>query len=196
MSASSKSAQRRARKEELEARKKRNRRIIIGVVVAALVGITAFALTRPEPEELAATETFPDLGGGHLEAGEPTPDYNSNPATSGRHTPSAAACGIYTEELLDVVLVHNLEHGTIVVQYQSDIPEEDLEALREYARTAGTHILIAPREDLPSPVVITAWTRMLQMDTLDLDTLDVFYDRWARLGPEVGVACPFSIDQA
>lgn len=194
--AGSKSAQRKARKAELEAKKKRKRNIIIAVAVGLLVAVVAFALTRPEPEELAAVETFPDLGGGHLDAGEPLPAYNSSPATSGPHSPSPAGCGIYTEELQDVVLVHNLEHGTIVVQYQPGMSDEDLGDLQDFARDAGTHILVAPRADLPAPIVITAWNRMLRMDELDLNTLDVFYDRWARLGPEVGVPCVFSVDQA
>lgn len=195
MTTGSKKARAQERKKALEAQKKRRRMFIFGGVGLVLIGILVYSLTRPEPEELAATEVFADLGGGHLEASDPIPAYNSSPATSGPHAPSPATCGIYTEELQDVVLVHNLEHGTIVVQYQPDLPETDLIALQEFARSAGTHVLVAPRADLTSPIVITAWTRMLRMDTLDVDTLQIFYDRWARLGPEVGVQCPFGIDQ-
>jgi Protein of unknown function (DUF3105) len=196
MTTGSKKARLEEKKKALEEQKKRRRWWIFGGVGLVLIGILVYSLTRPEPEELAATEVFADLGGGHLEPGDPLPTYNSSPATSGPHAPSPAACGIYTEEIDDVVLVHNLEHGTIVVQYQPDLSESDVAALQEFARSAGTHILVAPRADLSSPIVITAWTRMLRMDSLDLDTLQVFYDRWARLGPEVGVSCPFAIDQA
>lgn len=196
MTTGSKKARQAARKKELEAKKRLRRRVIMGGLAVVIVGLVAFSLTRPEPEELAATEVFADLGGGHLQPGDPLPNYNSDPATSGMHSPQPATCGIYTEEIEDVVLVHNLEHGTIVIQYQPDLPEDDLAALQNYARSAGTHILVAPRSELPAPIVITAWTRMLKMDSLDLDTIGVFYDRWARIGPEAGVQCPFGIDQA
>ena len=36
---------------------------------------------------------------------------------------------------------------------------------------------------------------MLRLDIADLDAIDVFYDRFAQRGPEVGVPCPFQIDQ-
>lgn len=192
----SKAQQRRARKAALEAKKKRRRKIVLGVAGLIVVALIAFFVTRPEPEELAATETFSDMGGGHLSPGDPTPAYNSSPATSGPHAASPAVCGIYTEELPDVTVVHNLEHGTVVIQYQPDASEADQAALQEFARAKSTHILLAPRSDLPSPIVLTSWTRMLRLDALDLDTLEVFYDRWARLGPEVGVACPVGIDQS
>ncbi len=196
MSAQSKKARLQEKKKALEAQKKRRRRFIFGGVGILAVGLLVYSLTRPEPEELAATEVFADLGGGHLQPDDPIPAYNSSPATSGPHRPSPASCGIYTEELEDVLLVHNLEHGTVVVQYQPDISAADLAALQNFARTVGTHILVAPRADLPAPIVITAWTRMLTMDSLDLNTLQVFYDRWARIGPEMGVQCPFQMDQA
>jgi hypothetical protein len=196
MTSASKKARLQEKKKALEARKKRNRWLISGGIGVAVAGLLVYSLTRPEPPELEATEVFADLGGGHLRPDDPIPAYNSSPATSGPHALTPATCGIYTEELPDVVLVHNLEHGTVVVQYQPDLPEEDLASLHTFARSTGTHILVAPRAELPAPIVITGWTRMLKMDTLDLNTLDVFYQRWARIGPELGVACPFGIDQA
>jgi len=190
-----KAQQRQARKAAMEAKRKRKRNLWLGAVAVVVIGAIAFAATRPEPAELAATEVFEDMGGGHLAAGDPIPAYNSSPATSGPHNPAAATCGIYTEELPDVTLVHNLEHGTIVIQYQEDLPVLDVTALQDFARSKSTHILLAPRADLADPVVLTAWSRMLRLDTVDLNTLEIFYDRWARIGPEVGVPCPFGIDQ-
>lgn len=136
------------------------------------------------------------MGGGHLAQGDPVPVYNSSPATSGPHSPAPATCGIYTEELPDVTLVHNLEHGTIVIQYQEDLAEADVPALQGFARSKTSHILLAPRADLANPVVLTAWNRMLRMDSVDLNTIEVFYERWARIGPEIGVQCSFGIDQS
>lgn len=191
-----KAQQRQARKAAMEAKRRRKRNLWIGGILIVGVAGIAFAVARPEPEELAATEVFDDMGGGHLAEGDPIPAYNSSPATSGPHNPAPAACGIYTEELPDVTLVHNLEHGTVVIQYHPTLPESDVAALQDFARSKSTHILLAPRADLTNPVVLTSWNRILRLDTADLNTIEVFYDRWARIGPEIGVQCPFGIDQS
>lgn len=192
----SKKAARRAATELKRRKAKRKRSFILGGIAVVVVGLIGFAVTRPEPAELQGVETFADLGGGHLQQGDPAPTYNSSPATSGPHSPTSTACGIYTEEIPDVVQVHNLEHGTIVVQYQSVVADDALAQIQEFAREKGTHILVAPRADLTHPVVVTGWTRMLRLENADLDSIGAFYDRYAQRGPEVGVACLFQIDQS
>ena len=141
-------------------------------------------------------ESFPQMGRDHLAEGEAPPDYNSSPATSGDHSLVPADCGIYTTEIPDQVQVHNLEHGAVVIQYQPDLDQADIEALEAYGRTKSSHILVAPRGDLDDPVVVTSWTRMLRLPTADMNTIDLYYDHFAFSGPEVGVACPFVVDQS
>ena len=192
----SKKAARRAATEAKRRKEKRKRYFIFAGIGVVVVGLIGFAVTRPEPIELEGLETFADLRGGHLQQGDPAPSYNSSPATSGPHSPSSTACGIYTEEIPDVVQVHNLEHGTVVIQYLPVVADGALAQIQEFAREKGTHILVAPRADLTHPVVVTGWTRMLRLENADLDAIGVFYDRFARRGPEVGVPCPFQIDQA
>lgn len=175
----------------------RRRRILIGSIVAAgLVGALVFAATRPEPAALAAVETFPDQGQQHTDPAGPTPAYNSNPATSGPHAPQPAPCGIYRQEVPDVYAVHNLEHGAVVVQYGSGVADNDRAGLEEFARRAGTHILVAPRPSLEAQVVATAWTKLLRLDGFDESAIQSFYDRFAQAGPERGIPCPFQTDEA
>ncbi len=193
---SSKKADRRAAAEAKKRKAQTKRYLIIGGIVVAVVALIGFMVTRPEPDELADVETFSDLGGGHLAVGDPEPIYNSSPPTSGPHSPSSTACGIYVEEIPDVVQVHNLEHGTVVVQYQPDIANEERIRIEEFARAQGTHILVAPRGDLTHLVAVTGWTRMLRLDNADLEAIGAFYDRYAQRGPELGVPCLFQIDQS
>jgi len=192
----SKKAERRAATALKRRKEKRKRYFIFGGIAVVVVGIIGFAVTRPEPIELQGLETFADLRGGHLQPGDPAPAYNSSPATSGPHAPSAVSCGIYTEEISDGAQVHNLEHGAVVVQYQSVVSDDDRTSIEEFARAKGTHILVAPRADLTNPVVVTGWTRMRRLESADLDAIGAFYDRFAQRGPEVGVPCPFQVDQA
>lgn len=165
----------------------------VGVLVVAIVAFVAF---RPLPEELADVERFTDMGGGHLEQGETPPTYNSSPATSGRHSPASAQCGIYTSEIPDPVQIHNLEHGTVIIQYQPDLDASEIGALESYARSKPSHILLAPRADLMDPVVVTSWTRMLRLEFVDIETIDLYFGQFAFTGPEVGVPCAFAVDES
>lgn len=197
MSARGKKArQRKERRQAAVARTRRRRIIIWSTVVVTVMGVLFIIATRPLPEELAGVETFPQMGRNHLAQGEAIPDYNSSPATSGDHSPSTADCGIYVSEIPDEIQVHNLEHGVIVIQYQPDFDRSDVQALEDYARTKSSHILVAPRADLDDPVVVSSWTRMLRLPNADIETIDAYYDQFALSGPEVGVSCPFAVDQS
>ena len=197
MSSRGKKASERERRRKAAAAAARKRRIITWSVISVVtVGLIAFFAFRPLPEELAAVELFADQGGGHLQPGESPPEYNSNPATSGRHNPSPTQCGIYTDEVPDQVLIHNMEHGTVVIHHAPDLDQAEIDSLHDYARSKSSHILVYPREGLSDPVVVTSWRRMLRMDSADVDTIDLYYDQFAFSGPEVGVSCPFGIDQA
>lgn len=164
--------------------------------LAALGILVIFVVTRPEPVELQEIETFADLGQEHIDPAGPTPDYNSNPATSGPHAPQPAPCGIYREEVPDVYAVHTLEHGAVLIQYSPEIDVNARDRIEQFVRDAGTHALAAPRPGLEDPVVVTAWTNRLGLEQADIDAIDNFYRGFARNGPEPGVACPLQIDQA
>ena len=194
--AGKKSAARRARREAALKKQRQKRIAIFSVIGLGVAAVIVFALTRSEAVELVGVETFADMGGGHLSAGEAPPEYNSSPATSGRHSASTVQCGIHSNEVANEFQVHNLEHGTVIIQYRPDLPEDELETLRDYARTKPGHILLAPRADLSDPVVLTSWRHMLRLESADRDTIDVYYDRYVRTSPEVGVACPFTLDES
>lgn len=191
-----KAQQREQRRKAAQARARRKRIIIWSSVGVAAVAIIAFLAFQPLPEELSEVQNFPVQGRSHLAEGQSPPEYNSNPPTSGDHAPTSAQCGIYTSAVPDVVQVHNLEHGTVVIQYRPDLEPSQIEALEDYARTKSSHILVAPREGLTDPVVVTSWTRMLALDSADIETIDLYYDEFAFSGPEVGVPCPFAVDQS
>lgn len=179
-----------------EKRALRNRRLLIGGVVAAvLIGAIVFFATRPEPEGLSDIQTVPDLGQAHIDPSGPNSDYNSDPPTSGPHAPSPAACGIYRESPPDINLVHDLEHGVVIISYDPTLAESDRQQLEDYARGA-THIIVVPREGMETPIALTAWTKLLRLDTVDMPTIRAFYDQFAQFGPEANARCPFQVDQS
>ena len=65
---------------------------------------------------------------------EPTPidytDLGHYPPTSGHHWPKWAKCGFYEDALPDELVVHNMEHGNIVISYNL-VKREDINALKK-----------------------------------------------------------------
>lgn len=108
-----------------------------------------------------------DLGHGHI----PNPDfphepYNSNPASSGPHTPYIARWGLHDKSVREEVAVHNLEHGGIVIGYRCrDCPDlvRDLAAYAE----AYPMVVVAPNPRLDAPIVFAAWAHTLAVERLD-----------------------------
>ena len=114
----------------------------------------------------------------HIPTGQPFTDYNSIPPTSGTHWPELARCGIYRIELPDGRVVHNLEHGNVVISY--NLPDTgDAQKLEQIVTdllpmsigTAGQvrdWIVVRPYSKIePGTVAITAWGVLDMMQGVD-----------------------------
>jgi hypothetical protein len=167
--------------------------VILGGAVLLAVDLTA--PDAPPPPELKAVETFDDLGTQHLAVGEATPNYNSNPPTSGPHADTPAACGVYRQPVPDVNSLHSMEHGAIVVHYDPELSQEQVIDLEEIGRDVGGEIIVTPRPDNPSAVVLTAWTKLLALDEVDGDVIAAFESEFGNRSPEAGAQCPFQVDE-
>jgi hypothetical protein len=139
-------------------------------------------------------ETFPDQGASHVTP-DSEPQYNSDPPTSGLHVQDWAPCGIYRQEVPDLVQVHDLEHGVVMVQYEPEISNEDRRALEDLGRALRDHVIVAPRSGMASPVVLTAWTKLLRLDEVNEEAIRAFHQQFAGSGPE-RVQCPFEFDES
>ena len=125
----------------------------------------------------------------HVPVGEEV-DYSSSPPTSGDHWPpgAQASCGFYENALPDERIVHNLEHGNIVVSYNLDDPEA-IQRLKDavddigFARTWG---LARPYDKMPKgQVAIAAWGVIDTMEGVNPDRIGAFFQAYSgTLGPE------------
>jgi hypothetical protein len=131
--------------------------------------------------------------GANHEEKEFTPaDYQTNPPTSGNHTPDWYEDGIYVPDTTPELgkLVHTLEHGRINIQYKPGTPAktvEELEAL--YAQmNEGYHLLLYENTTgMNAAVAATAWTQSLtcpRMNDKVFDAIRTFRQRYIDKGPE------------
>ena len=117
--------------------------------------------------------------------------YNSSPATSGTHSPTWERCGIFEEPVQDEILVHNLEHGFVNVHYNTTDPAliGQVEAAARGLPDWPNYYLFAPYPDMDATIALTAWNRVLYLDSVDEDAMEAFAVAYQARGPEVARGC-------
>lgn len=120
----------------------------------------------------------------HLAQGEKNPNFNSNPPTSGRHAPAPVKNGVYDKELTDEQFVHNLEHGYIWISYKKEIGDEAINKLKDIVTKDDWKVVMAPREANDSRIALSAWGRLLKMDSFDQAKVEDFIKTYRNRGPE------------
>jgi hypothetical protein len=110
----------------------------------------------------------------------------TNPPTYGPHSPVWLATGVYTVKKKDENLIHNLEHGHVVINYDPALIGTDLTALRNLARSFGSQagILLAPRPNLGSAVALASWARLQLLNAFDEVAVRDFIFTNRGYGPE------------
>ncbi|MFC5450833.1 DUF3105 domain-containing protein [Paenibacillus aestuarii] len=114
--------------------------------------------------------------------------YEMKIPTSGTHSPHDLKFGFYTEKPPYEKLVHNLEHGDIIIYFHPDAPAELQDKLKYLAnfKKAGAGVLAVPNPDVPSDkeVVVNAWTKTMQLTTYDDASVGTFIYQYINKGPE------------
>jgi Protein of unknown function (DUF3105) len=102
-------------------------------------------------------ESFPGLKPNHLSNPNANVTYNSFPPSSGPHYQQPAPWGIYPDSVKQTILVHNLEHGGIVIQYGNGVSKDDVEKLQSFYQDDPYGLVVAPYDRLGKKIAATAW---------------------------------------
>lgn len=172
------------------ARRVRSPLAALMVVVAVLAGCGGSDAVDGGPSpaaEVEGVETFGELSRDHVEG---PVDYDQDPPVGGAHAAVWQNCGAYDQPIADENGVHSMEHGAVWITYDPGLPAEEVNELTGRA-AVSTHVLVSPRDGLPSPVVATAWSTQLQLDSATDERLDEFLTTYVQGSqtPEPGVTC-------
>ena len=172
------------------------------------------ATATPSPTQIAAATVPPTDGPIRVEA-MPSRDhfptqlkitdlipggYSTVPPTSGRHWGAWSDCGFYNHPLPDELLVHNLEHGNIIVSYNlsSEAQVAALRAAVEAIPLAREFAIVRRYLAIPEGMVaITTWGVLDRMDGVDPARIARFFEDYpGNTGPEFanGLPCTTGID--
>jgi len=173
--------------------------IIIGLIAAVFIAGFATLVILDARQKAMSTppdrvQTY-DVGpaGKHTEANV---NYKQNPPVGGPHNPVWQNCGYYDQPVGDENAVHSLEHGAVWITYSPDLPQDQVEHLRDIAENE-TYVLVSPRDGLPSPVVASAWGKQLRLENAEDPDLERFIGAYEQgpQTPEKGAVCTGGIGQ-
>jgi hypothetical protein len=178
---------------------------IAGVLVVGAILVVLVLIFGSGPAANAGVQ-LPDDGQTHITEGTDcrssagaaecgTDPYSSLPATSGPHWGTPANWGVYSTPQAESQLIHNLEHGGVVIWYDPElIDAEGIAELEQFVRAQNAtgvsgryKFIVSPwggEETLPSPVVATSWRWVLELEEADAAAIDEFAREHYGLAPE------------
>jgi hypothetical protein len=196
-------AARQAAAAQLRGRGRQDRRrtiLIFGIGVAVLGGLIASAavvLVQAQVQKSAikdaaqraipGVQTFKDLTRNHVASPGP---YKPDPPVGGDHDKIYLNCATYRLPVNEARAVHSLEHGAVWITYSSSLPADQLAKLTEQAQHQKSEIL-SPRDNLPTPIVASAWGVQLRVSDASDTRLASFLAKYQQgpQTPETGAGC-------
>ncbi|MFC4452278.1 DUF3105 domain-containing protein [Deinococcus sonorensis] len=132
-------------------------------------------------------KTYKYAGGQHQEG---RIQYAENPPVGGTHNPIWQNCGVYTAPIYDEYGVHSMEHGAVWITYRPSLASAEVDKLKALV-DGHSYTLLSPRDNLPAPIVISAWNAQVQVQTADDRRLGAFLKKYEQgsTAPERGAAC-------
>ncbi len=123
-------------------------------------------------------------------------DGLDKPPLGGIHFDRWQNCGVYAEPVNIGNAVHSLEHGAVWITYRPDLPANQISRLQDRA-SRQSFMLLSPFPGQSSPIVLTAWSVQLEVESANDARIDQFIQRF-RLGPttpELGATCEGGVGQ-
>jgi hypothetical protein len=167
--------------------------IVVGGAIAAVIAIFLVVILLDMRQQEARTppgevQSY-DVGQAGRHSTEDV-DYEQSPPVGGVHDPRWQNCGFYDEPIRDENAVHSLEHGAVWITYSPNLPQNQVERIRELS-DSNSYVLASPYPDQQSPVVATAWGKQLTLESPNDPALEKFIGAYQQgpQTPEVGAVC-------
>lgn len=168
---------------------------VAAVLVAVGLGWSWFADWQAEQafleharrgqQALGNVERPENEGRGHGTAGASL-QYGGDIPTSGVHDPKWIYPGVYDTVQRREKLVHSLEHGLVVIYYDSPGAEvlTTVTAWAQLYNNPWSGVVLTPKPGLGEALVLTAWNRVFRLERFDVAAAAAFIDAFRGRGPE------------
>jgi hypothetical protein len=84
--------------------------------------------------------------------------YNTTPPSNGNHYYGPAEWGFFTTPAAPVQVVHNEEHGGVIIWWGDKVPQSTIDKLHSFYDSSPDAMLGTPYPSLGNKIALTAWT--------------------------------------
>lgn len=163
-----------------------NFKILLPIILLIVLSVLGYNQIFKTPSIIMEdmSQSIPIQNRDHINQSETLQVYNSNPPTSGPHA-GAIKGGFYSEEILDINGVHNLEHGYIWITYRNISPVAQAK-LKKIAKRYSGRVLVSERMANDTQIAMASWGRLDKMteSTFDEDYALRFIKKYTNKSPE------------
>ena len=163
-----------------------NFKILLPIILLIVLSVLGYNQIFKTPSIIMEdmSQSIPIQNRDHINQSETLQVYNSNPPTSGPHA-GAIKGGFYSEEILDINGVHNLEHGFIWITYRNISPNA-IATLKKIAKRYSGRVLVSERMANDTQIAMASWGRLDKMteSTFDEDYALRFIKKYTNKSPE------------
>jgi len=163
-----------------------NFKILLPIILLIVLSVLGYNQIFKTPSIIMEdmSQSIPIQNRDHINQSETLQVYNSNPPTSGPHA-GAIKGGFYSEEILDINGVHNLEHGYIWITYRNISPDA-IATLKKIAKRYSGRVLVSERMANDTQIAMASWGRLDKMteSTFDEDYALRFIKKYTNKSPE------------
>lgn len=166
--------------------------IVAVIVIVGFFGVVVYVKTAKREPQVGTPAA--DQGSQHIARGQTHEPYKSEMPTSGPHYSDSEApttWGIHKTELPDETLIHNMEHGGVIIAYRPDLPKDQIQKIEQlfgppYSNNNFKPIkaIVIPRYKNKFPIEMGAWTYNLNLQKYDEKLLIAFYQQRLGKSPE------------
>ncbi|MGH3737433.1 MAG: DUF3105 domain-containing protein, partial [Micromonosporaceae bacterium] len=169
---------------------------LVGVLFVGIVGYTFYQswINDLTPKERAmridGVKDYTAKVGKAGDHKEGVLTYEQTPPVGGPHNATWQNCqgNVYDAPIAKEHAVHSMEHGTVWITYQPDLPKDQVEKLAERVR-GKDYMMLSPFKGQPTKISVQAWGYQLQLDDAEDSRIDDFSGALRGEGPEKGAAC-------
>lgn len=168
-------------------------KVFIAIIVSISLAVVGYAVTKRDNNPQRSSERpgveQPDKGQKHV-ATDVTKYNGPEPPTSGDHS-EPVPWQAYDQQVPDINIIHNLEHGGIFISYRPDLPPEQVAQIKALftkpfsnPKFQPAEAVIAPRAANSAPIIMSSWRRNMKLETFDEAKMMEYYLRNVGKSPE------------
>jgi hypothetical protein len=138
--------------------------LVIVIAVIALAGggssgkKVAAAMTAAGCNFRTVAAYVPKGQGVHVNSLTKKFPWNTDPPSNGQHYPLWAVWGFYTQPINPRQVVHNEEHGAVVIWWGNKVPKATVDKLAAFYQQQTDGVFGTPYPSLGDKIALTAWT--------------------------------------